>query len=177
MSDAATPAPAPRTSGAATPAPAERYVDRLDAQAAAIPALLAGREPADLERRTPDGKWSAREQLAHLARYHEVFLERLDRMLAEPAPRFGRYRAENDPEWARWEAMPMEEVQRRFDALRADLARRVGALGDAELQRTGVHPAFGEMPVALWLEFFLAHEGHHLYVMFQRARQAPPAGA
>ena len=43
------------------------------------------------------GKWSAHEQLAHLARYHQVFLQRIDRILSEQAPEFPRYRAEYDP--------------------------------------------------------------------------------
>ena len=29
------------------------------------------------------GKWSAHENLAHLARYHQVFLQRIDRILAK----------------------------------------------------------------------------------------------
>jgi uncharacterized damage-inducible protein DinB len=44
------------------------------------------------------GKWSANENLAHLARYHEIFLERIERMLTgkesrlRPLPRGGRSR-------------------------------------------------------------------------------------
>lgn len=158
---------------------AARLVARLEAQATAIPALLAGCAEADLERRSPTGGWSAREQIAHLARYHEVFLARLDRMLSEEAPHLDRYRAENDPAFAPFLALSFGAVRRRFDALRAELTARVSRLGPSELARTGVHPAFGEMPVSLWLEFFLAHEGHHLYVMLQRARtrSAPAPGS
>ncbi|HEX6536971.1 MAG TPA: DinB family protein [Gemmatimonadaceae bacterium] len=149
---------------------APRLAARLADQATGIPSLLAGCDPSDLERRSPTGGWSAREHLAHLARYHEVFLARLDRMLSEEAPRLDRYRAESDPEFQPFLALSVGEVRARFDALRAALIARVSRLTPSELARTGVHPAFGEMPVALWLEFFLAHEGHHMYVMLQRAR-------
>ena len=152
------------------PSPAARYVTRLDAQQAAIPALLAGRGPADMERRSPTGGWSAREQLAHLARYHEIFLARLERMLTEDAPRLDRYRAEEDPDFPALLALSTDAVLARFTERRAQLVHRLSRLSSAELERTGVHPTFGAMPVRLWLEFFLAHEGHHLYVLFQRAR-------
>src|SRR6266849_2460087 len=59
--------------------------------------------------KTP-GKWSAHENLAHLARYHQVFLQRIDLMLAEQAPVFPRYRAEEDPDWASWAGLPTQQV-------------------------------------------------------------------
>lgn len=150
---------------------AARWAARLEAQGEAIPALLAGRDDADLERRPPSGAWNAREQIAHLARYHEILLDRMRRMLEEPEPpRFDRYRAENDPGFAPYLALPAAAVRARFAELRAALIRRVAALDDDALERTGIHPAFGEMPLSLWLEFFLAHEGHHLYVILQRVR-------
>ena len=40
----------------------------------------------------------------------------------------------------------------------------------AQLARTGVHPTLGEMALPLWIEFFLLHEAHHLYVVMKRAR-------
>jgi hypothetical protein len=30
-----------------------------------------------------------------------------------------------------------------------------------------VHPLLGPMPIPLWLEFFLLHEGHHLYTIMK----------
>ncbi|HUF28901.1 MAG TPA: DinB family protein [Gemmatimonadaceae bacterium] len=161
--------------GPARSAPPERLAARLEMQAAAIPALLDGRAEEDLERRSASGGWSAREQLAHLTRYHELFLERLDRMRGEDAPRLGRYRAEDDPRFPPFLELPTVELLRRFGELRRTLITRVAGLTEAELARTGIHPAFGEMPVSLWIEFFLAHEGHHLYVILQRVREGGAA--
>src|SRR6516164_7833719 len=56
------------------------------------------------------GKWSANEHLAHLARYHEVFLRRMEHILAEPCPAFERYCAEDDPEWGAWRSLSFKEV-------------------------------------------------------------------
>ncbi|MDQ6886086.1 MAG: DinB family protein [Gemmatimonadota bacterium] len=155
---------------------AEQIAQRLALQFGAIPAILADREPADLERRPPSGGWCAREQLAHLARYHEVTLERLSRILTESRPRFERYRAEDDPEFLPWLTCPADEIIRRVGVLRARLSGMVQRLSPEQLGRVGVHPVFGEMPMSLWLEFFLVHEGHHLYALFQRARERPAVG-
>jgi hypothetical protein len=34
--------------------------------------------------------------------------------------------------------------------------------------RVGVHPVFGVQSVAEMIEFFLVHEGHHLYMIMTR---------
>ena len=160
---------------------------RLRTQLDVLPLLLAGPAAggADVagiagiagaaERRPAPGKWSAREQLAHLARHHEVTGERLRRILEEPEPALPRYRAEDDPEWPRWAAMPLAEVLDRLRALRAGLIGAVAAISPANLDRRGVHPVLGAMPIPLWLEFFLLHEAHHLYVTMQLLR-TPPGG-
>jgi hypothetical protein len=48
----------------------------------------------------------------------------------------------------------------------------VRSLSPAESVRTGLHPAFGEMDVAGWLDFFLLHEAHHLYTALVRVAEA-----
>ncbi|MGH7264614.1 MAG: DinB family protein, partial [Candidatus Rokuibacteriota bacterium] len=70
---------------------------RLKSQLDALPLILAGAAPDALARRPAPGEWSAQENLAHLARHHDVFLTRLRRVLVEDAPDLGRYRAEEDP--------------------------------------------------------------------------------
>ncbi len=119
--------------------------------------------------KTP-GKWSAHENLAHLARYHQIFLQRIDLMLAETAPAFPRYRAEEDTDWASWAGLPTQQVLVRLSSMRAKLMARLTALNEEDFQRTGVHPKFGEMSLSLWLEFFLVHEAHHLYLVLQQVR-------
>jgi len=119
--------------------------------------------PADsLTRRAVPEKWSALENLAHLARYHQVFLERMERILSEPAPSFRGYRAEDDPEWPQWQQMPPQQVLDNLASLRAKLIVRLRSLSEEDFRRTGIHSKFGEMNLALWLEFFLVHEAHHL---------------
>jgi hypothetical protein len=150
---------------------------RLRTQLDTLPLLLAGVDDEAPEWRPAPGKWSAREQLAHLARYHEVTGERLRRILAEPEPSFPRYRAEEDPEWPRWAALPLAAVTAELAARRAGLVTAVAAIPPASLARRGIHPVLGAMPIPLWLEFFLLHEGHHLFAIMQLVRSAPAAAA
>jgi hypothetical protein len=143
---------------------------RLATQLECLPALLEGAAPAALERRTRSGKWSVLENLAHLARHHAVVLDRVRRILAEDRPHLPRYAAEDDPEWPAWAALPPAEILNRLQTLRAELTALVRGLTDEQLARRAAHPTLGEMTLALWIEFFLLHEAHHLYLVMKRAR-------
>lgn len=145
-------------------------LDRLATQLEPLPMLLGQAGAEALRQRTPAGKWSVHENLAHIARHHEVFLERQRRILAEEAPRLPQYRAEDDPAWPAWAALPTDEVLERLQALRATVLVAMEGLSDAELERTGVHSTLGPLTLAAWLELFLLHEAHHLYLIFKRAR-------
>lgn len=146
---------------------AERLRNQLDCLAT----VLAGTGEGALDRRPQPDKWSGCENLAHLGRYHEVFLDRLQRILNEDDPPLARYRAEDDPEWPAWAALPASEVMGRLPKLRAKLVAEVDRLSDDQLKRIGVHNRFGPMTVVQWLEFFLLHEAHHLLTVMQRVRE------
>jgi uncharacterized damage-inducible protein DinB len=117
-----------------------------------------------------EGKWSALENLAHLARYQEIFLERVEKILSQSAPAFPIYRAEQDPEWEAWRELAYKEVLAKMTSSRERMMARLKSLSAEDYERTGIHPRFGEMTLALWVEFFLAHEGHHLYAVLQQVR-------
>lgn len=143
---------------------------RLATQLDALPVILDDASDEQLDRRPPSGGWSARENLAHLARYHEVFIERIGRILGEDRPLFERYRAEEDPEWPRWTAMRRDELLHQLRGSRQELMSLVERLTPLDSRRIGVHSVFGEMTLTEWIEFFLVHEAHHLYVVMKRAR-------
>jgi hypothetical protein len=145
---------------------------RLETQLDAVDRLLALAPAEAFDVRPPAGDWSARENLAHLARHAEVFLERMERLRREERPDLGRYSAESDPGWPSCADLPLTTVLPRLRAVRQRLLGWVGSLSPAELDRTGVHPTFGELAVAQWLEFFLLHEAHHLYVAMLRVGEA-----
>ena len=143
---------------------------RLATQLEVLPFVLGRADHQALTRRPASGEWSAHENLAHLARYHEMFIERIRRILTEDKPHLPRYRAEEDPEWPKWPVLSPDEALRHLNALRGDLIAMVKNLTPDQFNRAGVHPVFGEMTIPYWIEFFLLHEAHHLYVVMNRAR-------
>jgi len=146
-------------------------LQRCETQLQDFLAVALSNVPLDsLSAKVVPGKWSAHEQLAHLARYHQIFLQRIDRILSEQAPEFPRYRAEEDPEWPAWSSLPAPQLLVRLSSMRAKLMARLRSLSDEDFERTGFHPKFGAMSLSLWLEFFLVHEAHHLYVVLQLVR-------
>lgn len=149
----------------------ETTATRLRTQLDCLPILLTGVPETALDNRPMAGKWSARENLAHLARYQEMFLCRMQRIRNEDCPRLPRYRAEDDAEWPQWMLLPTPGIMASLRSLRAQLVKDVDSLSAAEFSRIGVHPKFGEMTLAQWLEFFLLHEAHHLLAVMQLVRQ------
>jgi hypothetical protein len=135
-------------------------------------ALSRGEPAAALETRPASGVWSARENLAHLGRYQEVLLERLDRIAAEEAPVLARYRTEEDRASGPWFALAPRPLAAAFTERRRALVTRLQALTAADAARSARHPLLGAMDVGGWLACFLDHEGHHLYVARLRLGQA-----
>ena len=109
--------------------------------------------------------------MSHTIREKQKLLARVRRIVTELAPTFQRYRAEEDPDWSAWASLPVEEIQRRLVGLRAALIHEIKAIRPGDLSRIGVHSSFGRMSLNLWVEFFLVHEAHHLYIVLQRLRE------
>lgn len=145
---------------------------RLRTQLDCLPIILAGTESSAIDRRPASGKWSARDNLAHLARYQEVFRQRVEQILKEDRPTFPSYKAEQDPEWPQWSALPANEVMTRLEAARKEIIAKFEPLNDLQLARIGIHARFGALSLLQWLEFFLLHEAHHLLAVLQRVRSA-----
>ena len=86
----------------------------------------------------------------------------------EESPQLARYRAEDDPEWPAMAALPTDVAIMRLRALRGNIVQWVSGLSAAQAMRVGVHPLFGAQSVAEMIEFFLVHEGRHLYMIMTR---------
>ena len=143
---------------------------RLASQLDSIKLVLDGATPAALKARPKSGKWSAHENLAHLVRHQQATTVRIQRILNEDRPQLPSYKAESDPDWPALASESTEEIVRKLTAARQEMITLTAKLSPAQLSRIGVHPAFGPMTLAQWLDFFLIHEAHHLYVAMTRAR-------
>jgi len=148
----------------------ESLTVRLLMQLESLKLVLGNATPEALRTRPRSGKWSAHENLAHLVQHHHATIARIRRILAEDRPELPRYSAEKDPDWPTLAAENTEEVLRKLLAARQDMLALTAGLSSEQASRIGVHPAFGPMTLAEWLDFFLIHEAHHLYVAMTRAR-------
>jgi hypothetical protein len=139
-------------------------VARLTGQALLHEKLLA-EDPGALAKRPAPEKWCALENLAHVARHHEVMLDRLRQMAASTELQaFAAYVPEQDPVWPSWQSLSPADVGLRLRALRQELVAFVEGNAERLAAMRGSHPAFGPLPGEGWLELFLVHEAHHQYL-------------
>jgi len=59
------------------------------------------------------------------------------------------------------------EIIQDLITTRREIIAKSFSLKDKELRRIGIHLAFGEMTIIMWLNFFLLHEAHHLFTIFK----------
>ncbi|WP_128544206.1 DinB family protein [Larkinella soli] len=142
---------------------------RLRHQPVALDTLLAGLTEAQVRSRPQPEKWSILENIAHLGRYHLVFLERMETILKENRPAFDRYVADTDPGFGEWRTKPTERLLAEYRETRAAVLDFLAGLTVDQLRKTGVHPVYGPMSVEGWAEFFLLHEAHHYFTILKLA--------
>ena len=131
--------------------------------------LLAGWTPAQFERTTAPGKWTARQIMIHLAQTELALGNRARMALATP-----NYTAQafNQDDW-----MAKEQKLAGKDALDAFLALVTmnraffDGLSPAERATTLSHPEYGALTVDWILHQLAGHQIHHLAQVEQIARQ------
>jgi uncharacterized damage-inducible protein DinB len=134
------------------------------ARAPRIVVPLVREMPASmLKRRPAPGKWSAHEHACHLAVVHRLFLDRLDYMLATPAPVITPYDpGRDDPDDALL-SLDLEESLQRYADDRARLVSRLRELSDADWQRTAEHGEYSHYSVFIMFRHLALHDFFHAY--------------
>lgn len=145
-------------------------LSRLKFQHQTIRDLIGDLPETTLRRNVIPNKWSAFENIAHLDAYQPVFYYRLEKMQQEVNPLFERYVADHDPMFAAALRKGLAQALGDIDAQRAQITALLMSMDDATLERTGVHPKYGQFSIRQWAEFFLLHEAHHLYAIFMLAQ-------
>jgi hypothetical protein len=140
---------------------------RLQHQPEALKHLLSGLNNETAKQRPIPEKWSVAENIAHLGRYHEIFLGRLQRIISENDPLFERYVADNDPGFLEWCKPDFDTLLKKFHESRKLLNNYLLSLSEEEVTRTARHPFFGRWTVNGWCEFFLLHENHHYFTILK----------
>ena len=141
--------------------------ERLKTQHHAIENIITGVDNSRLLIRSLPGKWNIHDNIAHLAKYQPVFLDRIRKILTNDEPEFEAYKAENDDEFEIYCAFTTYELLKKISIDREIIYQLITHLPPDKLDRTGIHPKYGNLTVLEWTEFFLLHEAHHLYAIFQ----------
>jgi len=149
---------------------------RLQHQYEALAELTAGLTEQQLKQRINPDKWSAFENIAHLAAYQPMSLARLERIAAEDSPSFERYVAEKDPLFPQYLDHSLETLMNLIPARAQTITAHITALDGADLLRTGLHPRYGKLTVLQWTQFYLLHEAHHLFTIFMLTQDLRAAG-
>ena len=144
--------------------------DRLNSQHLAIKELIKNLDGEFISRRPEVRKWSIQENLAHIVCYHQVFLNRMYKIIKSENPYFERYRAEDDANFNKLQKLISEELLILLEEERKKVTDLVFKLNINELQKPGTHQKFGVMNVVEWIEFFLLHEAYHIYTIFKLSK-------
>jgi hypothetical protein len=116
-----------------------------------------------LKRRPAPGKWSAHEHACHLAVVHELFFQRLDRMLADPRPVIRPYDPGADDADGLLLGMDLDAALERYEADRIRLVRRLRTLTEKEWQRTAEHGEYSRYSVFIMFRHLALHDFLHAY--------------
>lgn len=126
----------------------------------AVETALAGATDADLDRRPPDGGWTARMVAHHLADSESNAYIRLRRLVAEDEPLIVGY---DEERWADrlHHDRPIDASLSVLRAVRTASLELLESLTDAEWARAGTHSESGPYSVDAWLGIYTAHPYDH----------------
>lgn len=135
-------------------------LDRFRTGFADVEAALAGISDSELDHPAPDGGWTARQVVHHLADSEGTAYVRLRRLIAEDDPMIVGY---DEPEYARrlHYDRPIASSLAVLRAVRESSLSLLESLTPAEWERHGTHTESGAYSVGRWLEIYAAHSHDH----------------
>lgn len=143
--------------------------ERLKTQHRAIENIVSTIDTDRILVRPLPNKWNIHDNIAHLVRYQPIFIERINEILITENPSFGRYNADEDPEFENCRTLDIATLFIRLNADRKTIYDLITTLNNTQLNKVGIHKKFGSLTIIEWTEFFLLHEAHHIFTIFQLA--------
>jgi hypothetical protein len=149
-------------------------IERYRAGVDEVEAALAGADDPELDAVPPDGGWTARMVIHHLADSESNSYVRVRTLLAEDDAFIRGYDEERFAERLHYDR-PTEASLAVFRAVRASTAELLDQLADADWNRVGTHGESGAYSMDDWLEIYAAHAFDHAD-QIRRARSATKGG-
>ncbi len=116
-----------------------------------------------LKRRPSPAKWSAHEHACHLSRVDRLYMERLDRILANPHPVITPYDPGRDEADDAFLQMDLDAALARYVEDRAALVARLRALPLEAWARTASHGEYSHYSVLIMFRHVALHDFFHAY--------------
>jgi hypothetical protein len=113
------------------------------------------------DRRPPDGSWSAREVIHHLADSEMTSAIRVRRLLFEDDPVIGGYDEAGYAIAFHYADRPIEPALAALRAARSTTVQILERLGEAAWSRQGTHTESGPYSVEHWLRIYAGHAHEH----------------
>lgn len=142
---------------------------RLQYQHKSLLDIIDGLTDEQIRQPVMENKWSIFEHIVHLQTYQHTFIDRVKKILENNNPSFPGYSAASDPLFTENCKKYSREVIQDLITTRKEIAAGMLSFQETDLAKTGIHPAFGQMTLLQWLNFFLLHEAHHLFAIFKLA--------
>ena len=136
-----------------------KLTEQYRAGVAAVDRALEGISEQELDR-APDGEWSPRMVVHHLADSETNSYLRLRMLLAEPDPRIQGYDEAEFARTLRYDR-PIDRSLAVFRAVRDSTSELLDLLADDDWVRVGTHSEFGAYSVESWLEIYADHAMEH----------------
>ncbi len=138
-----------------------------------VTAAVSGLDEAQLDTPYREGGWTVRQVVHHLADSHLNAYLRTRLALTEEAPTVRPYDEKGWAELPDAKSLPVTASLQLLEGLHVRWVALLGAVAEADWQRTMIHPEFKE-PIALWwlVAMYDWHGAHHLaHVTRLRARE------
>lgn len=117
------------------------------------------------------GKWSIFETIVHLQTYQHIFIRKTKEILTGQTPAFSVDTPDTDPLFLENCKKSMREIMQDMLAIRKQMTAEMHGFPDTDLAKKGTHPVYGTLTLAEWINFFLLHEAHHLFVIFKQSAE------
>lgn len=144
---------------------------RLTTQHLVLKDLVSNLSEQEVSRDLLPGKWTIRQQIAHLVRYQDIFYDRVQIIMSDYNAIFTPYLADEDEKFYEITRLTTPQLLTDLNQKREIINTFYLGLNSGELSRKGRHTQLGYFSIALWAEFFLLHEAHHIYSVFLMSNQ------